>query len=88
MTDKQKDESSGIEPKRIDPNKLYTVKEMQEDLQCFPWLKNYRTYLTLVKTELEGKNRLNVQGIKGSSRTKFLVKGADILKYLKKKMFT
>ena len=79
---------SGVEPTPIDPKRLYTVREMHESLQCFPWLKNYRTYLSLVRDELAGSNRLNVQGIKGRSRTKYLVRGSDILAFVKTKMFT
>lgn len=75
---------NGVQP--IDPNRFYTVKEMQSDLRCLPWLQNYRSYLKLVKTELEGENELNVHEVKGSVKTKFVVKGADILSYVEKRL--
>ena len=72
--------------KRVDPEKVYNVSEIMRD-NVFPWIKagNHLSYRNAIYEDLTGENLLKTKA-SGSGRGRdYKIKGANIIKYLKKK---
>ena len=63
------------------PNMVFTSSDILT-LVAFPWARSSRTLTRLIKQDLEKENVLQAEVTGSGSRTRYLIKGKNITKYL------
>lgn len=72
-----------VETLKRSPKREYTIEEIRE-LRLIPWARDVRTIRKIILLDSKGEKLLAAKITGKDSQRRYLVRGAQIIKYLKK----
>lgn len=72
-----------VEALKRSPKREYTIEEISE-LQLIPWARNARTLRSIILQDSKGEKILDATITGRDTQRRYLVKGSQIIKYLRK----
>ena len=69
--------------KKVEPDRTYTLRSISKE-RLFPWAKDRRTIVKIVKKDYWGSNMLRAEISGEGLNAEYAIKGRNIIKFLRK----